>query len=287
MTKYILITPARDEADYLERTILSVLQQTILPAQWILMNDGSRDRTGEIMDRYAQLYPWITVCHRSDRGFRNSAGGEIDAFYDGFSRIACTDWNFIVKLDGDLSFGPDYFQNCLAEFLNNPRLGIGGGGIYHELNGEVVLEKNPIFHVRGATKIYRRECWEDIGGLVRTPGWDTIDELKANMLGWATRTFPNLRLVHHRYTGAADGAWKNAVKDGRANYIVGYHPLFMVVKCITRSIKYPWLVGSFGLMFGFLSGYWKRLPQVQDRNLIRYTRNQQIRRLLLLNTIWK
>jgi biofilm PGA synthesis N-glycosyltransferase PgaC len=287
MTKYILITPARDEEDYLERTIQSVVEQNIRPTQWILMNDGSRDRTGEIMDRYAQRYPWMTVCHRNDRGFRNSAGGEIDAFYDGFSRIACSDWNFVVKLDGDLSFAPDYFAKCLTEFAKDPRLGISGGGIYHELNGEVVLEKSPQFHVRGATKIYRRECWDDIGGLMRAPGWDTVDELKANMLGWKTRSFPEFQLLHHRYTGAADGAWKNAIKDGRANYITGYHPLFMLVKCAVRSTKYPYMVGSVGLMLGFLKGYWQHIPQVQDRRLIRYTRNQQLRRLLLLDTIWK
>lgn len=287
MTKYILITPARDEEDYLERTIQSVVEQNIRPTQWILMNDGSRDRTGEIMDRYAQRYPWMTVCHRNDRGFRNSAGGEIDAFYDGFSRIACSDWNFVVKLDGDLSFAPDYFAKCLTEFAKDPRLGISGGGIYHELNGEVVLEKSPQFHVRGATKIYRRECWDDIGGLMRAPGWDTVDELKANMLGWKTRSFLEFQLLHHRYTGAADGAWKNAIKDGRANYITGYHPLFMLVKCAVRSTKYPYMVGSVGLMLGFLKGYWQHIPQVQDRRLIRYTRNQQLRRLLLLDTIWK
>lgn len=179
MTKYIIITPARDEEDYLERTILSVVQQSILPIQWILINDGSRDRTGQIMDRYAQLYPWITISHRNDRGFRNSAGGEIDAFYDGYSRIKCNDWDFVIKLDGDLSFSSDYFAKCFAEFAKDPRLGIGGGGIYHELNGSITLEKSPIFHVRGATKIYRRECWNDIGGLMRVPGWDTGDELKS------------------------------------------------------------------------------------------------------------
>jgi biofilm PGA synthesis N-glycosyltransferase PgaC len=287
MTKYIIITPARDEEDYLERTILSVLRQSILPVQWILIDDGSRDKTGEIMDHYAQQHSWITICHRNDRGFRNSAGGEIDAFYDGYSRIVCSDWDFIVKLDGDLSFSPDYFAQCFAEFANNPRLGIGGGGIYHELNGEIALEKSPIFHVRGATKIYKRECWDDLGGLMRAPGWDTVDELKANMLGWTTRSFPALRLLHYRYTGAADGAWKNGIKDGRANYIAGYHPLFMVLKCAARSIKRPRLVGSVGLMLGFLSGYWRRTPQVQDHGLIRYTRNQQLRRLLLLDTIWK
>lgn len=287
MTNYIIITPVRDEEDYLERTILSVVRQRSLPMQWILMDDGSRDRTGEIIDRYAGQYPWITACHRTDRGFRNSAGGEIDAFYEGYEHVAYTGWDFLVKLDGDLSFSPDYFAQCFAEFTKNPLLGIAGGGIYHDLNGRITLEESPLFHVRGATKIYRRECWDAIGGLLRVPGWDTIDELKANMLGWTTRTFPALRLLHYRYTGAADGAWKNGVKDGRANYIAGYHPIFMILKCATRILKQPRLVGSAGLMLGFLGGYWRRTPRVQDPPLICYTRNQQMRRLLLLDSIWK
>jgi glycosyltransferase involved in cell wall biosynthesis len=287
MTKYIIITPARDEADYIEQTLASVPRQTVLPMQWILVNDGSRDNTGQIMDHYAKQYPWITVCHRNDRGYRNSAGGEVDAFYDGFSRVASDDWDFIVKLDGDLSFSPDYFAQCFAEFENDPRLGIAGGGIYHDLNGVITLEKSPIFHVRGATKIYRRECWNDLGGIMRAPGWDTVDDLKANMLGWTTRSFPALRVLHYRFTGAADGAWRNCVKDGRANYIAGYHPLFMFFKCVVRFVQRPRVVGSLGLMFGFLGCYWRSTPRVQDRSLISYTRNQQLRRLLLLDSMWK
>jgi poly-beta-1,6-N-acetyl-D-glucosamine synthase len=287
MTKYIIITPARDEEEFLERTILSVAGQTILPIQWIIVNDGSRDRTGEIIDRYSDIYPWITARHRPNRGYREAGGGVMNTFYDGYEQIESPEWGYLVKLDADLSFPHDYFERCFAEFEKDSLLGIGGGGIYHEVDGQLKLEENPKFHVRGATKIYKRKCWDELGGLLRAPGWDTIDELKANMLGWSTRSFLDLRVSHYRFTGAADGAWKDCIKNGRANYITGYHPVFMMVKCLRRLAKKPYLSGSVGLMWGFLSSYWKRTPQVEDRKLINYTRSQQMRRLMLLDSIWK
>ena len=287
MIRYIIITPARDEEAYLEKTIESVLQQTIQPQYWVIVNDGSGDRTGEIIDRYAAKHPWIIARHRSNRGFREAGGGVIVTFYDGYAQVPAGEWDFLVKLDADLSFASDYFEQCFAEFERDPLLGIGGGGIYHEEDGELKLEHNPKFHVRGATKIYRRECWDELGGLLKAPGWDTVDELKANMLGWSTRTFAELRLWHYRFTGAADGAWKDWVKNGKANYITGYHPLFMLMKCARKVVKRPYVLASAGLGWGFISGYWRRIPQVQDRNLIRYTRNQQMRKMLMLESIWK
>lgn len=285
--KYVIVTPARDEEAHIEKTILSVARQTVLPAQWIIVNDGSRDGTGHIIDRYAHLYPWITTVHRTNRGFRQAGGGVIDAFYDGYAQISSSDWDFIVKLDADLGFSPEYFDRCFGEFARDPHLGIGGGGIYHQTAGGLQLEPTPAFHVRGATKIYRRACWDQLGGLVRAPGWDTIDEAKANMLGWSTRSFLRLQLSHYRPTGTADGAWKDCVKNGRANYISGYHPVFMFFKCARRLLKKPYFVGAAGLLWGFVSAYYKRAPQVEDRPLISYIRAQQMRRLLFLNSIWK
>jgi poly-beta-1,6-N-acetyl-D-glucosamine synthase len=287
MTKYLIITPARDEEEYLERTIRSVASQSVKPLQWIIVNDGSRDRTGAIIDHYAEVYPWITARHRPNRGFREAGGGVINTFYDGYAQIESSQWEFLVKLDADLSFPSDYFERCFAEFEKDPRLGIGGGGIYHEEAGELKLEQNPKFHVRGATKIYRRECWGDLGGLVRAPGWDTVDEVKANMLGWNTRSFLDLRVSHYRFTGAADGAWKDCIKNGKANYITGYHPIFMLFKCVRRLAKRPYFIGSVGLALGFINAYRKGIPQVQDLRLISYLRGQQLRRLFLLDSIWK
>jgi poly-beta-1,6-N-acetyl-D-glucosamine synthase len=286
-TKYVVITPVRDEEEHLPSTIESMLRQTVRPAEWVIVDDGSKDATGRIIDEYASHNPWIRPLHRPDRGFRKSGGGVVGAFNDGLRAISCTDWEFMAKFDGDLSFEPGYFESCFDQFLNDGKLGVGGGVICYVENGVKRFEEAPSFHVRGATKIYRRACWQSIGGLIAAPGWDTMDEVKANSLGWRTRSFPDLHLVHHRDTGAADGTWRTLFKYGRANYICGYHPLFMLSKCAVRLFKKPYLLGSVGLMYGFISGYISQIPQVQDPAAIAYLRRQQMSRLFGGETIWR
>jgi biofilm PGA synthesis N-glycosyltransferase PgaC len=286
-TKYVVISPVRDEEAYIRSTADCMVQQTVVPKEWIVVNDGSSDRTGEILDEYAARYPWIRVIHRPNRGFRKAGGGVVEAFNEGYKAVQCRDWDFIVKLDGDLSLEPDYFQKCFTNFENEPRLGVGGGVICYVENGVKEFEECPAFHVRGATKIYKRRCWDEIDGFWPAPGWDTMDEVKASMLGWTTRSFPDLHVVHHRHTGTAEGLWSGLVKNGRANYICGYHPLFMISKCVLRIFRRPYLVGSIALFYGFLSGYWKRIPQVDDQRTITYLRGQQLGRLMGRETIWR
>lgn len=285
--EYVIVSPVRDEEANLARTIESVASQTVQPKEWIIVNDGSTDGTGAIADRYAQQYPWIKVHHRQNRGFRKSGGGVVEAFDDGYRLLASNDWDFIVKLDGDLSFAPDYFESCFRTFQAEPKLGIAGGTIYDLIDGREHFTPHPAFHVRGATKIYRRACWDMIGGFWPAPGWDTMDEVKAQMLGWTTRTLPELRVLHHRPTGTADGKWGAWFKNGRANYICGYHPLFMVLKCTKRLMTKPYLIQSAALFWGFSSGYLMRIPQVNDRATINYLRHQQLGRLMGRETIWR
>src|SRR5579871_2279822 len=285
--RYVIVTPVRDEEKYIESTIKSVLHQTILPAEWVIVDDGSTDRTGEIADRYAMQHSWISVIHRKNRGFRKSGGGVMEAFYDGYNKLRSAHWDFIVKLDGDLDFAPDYFEKCFAHFYQDSKLGIGGGEIHHLVDGELKLEVNPRFHVRGATKIYKRACWEGIEGLWLAPGWDTIDEVKANMLGWKTYAFPELHLLHHRFTGTEEGLFRDRVKHGVACYVSGYHPLYVVASCLRRLTQKPYIVGSIGNMYGFLKAHFARLPRLEDRTYRAYIRGQQLRRLCGLQTIWK
>jgi poly-beta-1,6-N-acetyl-D-glucosamine synthase len=285
--KYCIITPIRDEEKFIATTIESVAAQTIRPAEWVIVDDGSTDGTGAIVGRYALAFPWIRVVHRKNRGFRSAGSGVMEAFNEGYASLQLMDWQFIVKLDGDLALPPDYFERCFEYFERFPRLGMGGGTICNRRGTRLEVENGPRFHVRGATKIYRRGCWEALGGLLQAPGWDTLDEVKANMLGWTTRSFSDLKLIQFRATGTAEGKWRGQVKDGRADYFSGYHPLFFAAKCLRRVFRKPFLVGSAGLAYGFLSGYAKRLPQVEDRSLIRYLRQQQMGRLFGRKTIWK
>jgi glycosyltransferase involved in cell wall biosynthesis len=288
-SNYAIVTPVRDEARYIEKTIVSVAGQTVLPSQWVIVDDGSTDGTSDILDAHAARFDWIRVIHRGNRGFRAAGGGVVEAFYEGYSSLADADWDFIVKLDGDLSFAPDYFEQCFREFESDEKLGIGGGTVCRLEHGELKVDSvgDPPFHVRGANKIYRRQCWEMISPLVRAPGWDTIDEVKANLLGWDTRTFSELNLVQHKPTGGADGNWRNWFKNGRANYITGYHPLFMLAKSVKRTfLNRPFFVESIALMAGFFSGYINGIPQAPDDQAIRYLRQQQVRRLLLRSSIY-
>ncbi len=285
--KYVIITPVRDEERYLESTIESVVSQSVRPVEWVIVNDGSTDRTGDIAERYATLHSWIHVVHRQNRGFRKSGGGVMEAFYDGYSKLETADWDFLVKLDGDLTFSPDYFERCLEHFELDPNLGIGGGEIHHNISGRMKLESNPRFHVRGATKIYKRACWDAIGGLWTAPGWDTIDEVKANMLAWKTHSFPELPLHHHRFTGTEEGLFRDQVKHGVACYISGYHPLFVLVSCFRRIFRKPYLWGSVGVMYGFVKSRLARSPRPEDRKYLAYVRDQQLRRLLGMQTIWR
>jgi glycosyltransferase involved in cell wall biosynthesis len=288
MVKYVVVSPVRNEAQHIALTINSMVAQTIRPARWIIVNDGSTDETGRIVQEAARANPWIGVVDRADRGFRKAGGGVIDAFYDGYRTVEHESWDYVVKLDGDLSFEADYFEKCFAHFDRNERLGIAGGTICNVVDSVVEVESrvDPRFHVRGATKIYRRSCWQEIGGLIHAPGWDTLDEVKANMLGWVTATFPDLNVIHHRLAGAAYGTWNDRVKNGLANYVAGYHPLFMFLKCIKRMVEKPYLIGGCGLLFGFAKGYVSRVPQVEDKALIRYFRQQQIKRLMGRKSLW-
>jgi glycosyltransferase involved in cell wall biosynthesis len=259
----------------------------VRPVEWIIVDDGSTDGTREVIEKYAAVHPWIRPKSRTNRGFRQSGAGVVEAFYNGYKYLQSDDWDFVVKLDGDLSFGPDFFVNAFNHFSEQPRLGIGGGTLYHTVKGNMILEHCPRFHVRGATKIYRRGCWRDIGGLERAPGWDIIDEVKANMMGWATESFTDLRVIHHRPTGTAESSWRDAVKNGKGYYFAGYHPLFMAVRCAYRAAHRPYIVGSLGMAYGFVSAFLTRMPQVRNRPLIKYLRRQQLRRLLGAETIWK
>lgn len=286
--KYLVISPVRNEAEHVEKSIISILNQTIKPEEWIIVDDGSRDRTVEIVKKYSGKYGWIKLISKADRGFAEPGRGVMEAFYEGYDHRTCNDFNFIVKLDGDLSFDSNYFESLFRNFSEEPKLGIAGGVCYVRRNGQLEIEKHPEFHVRGTTKVYRRECWNQIGGLIKHFGWDTIDEVKAQYNGWATKSFKDLKTIHHKITGYNTGKFNWAIKCGKGNYYCGYHPLFVLAKGLRRMIlKRPYLVDGIGIMVGFFSSYLKRDERYEDLEIIEYLRKEQIKRLLFRPGIWK
>ena len=286
--KYVVITPVRNEAEHIERTLESMARQTLPPLHWVIVDDGSTDGTPAILAGAAARYPWLTVVRRGDRGFRKSGGGVVEAFDDGYAALPTSDWDYVVKLDGDLWFEPDYFERCLKHFDTDPRLGIAGGRVRVKKAGEWRIDSpgDPLFHVRGATKIYRRECWNVIQPLIRQPGWDTVDEVRANMRGWTTRSIADVAVFQQRATGSVDGAWRNWVKNGVANYVTGYHPLFMLGKCVKRLWGSPPVLPAIALWLGFCSGYVNGITRIEDASAIRYLRGQQLRRLSFRSSIY-
>jgi hypothetical protein len=170
----------------------------------------------------------LTALHRPNRGTRENNIGAIEAFLTDDRALKFWDWEFLANLDGDLGLGADYFEDVSMSFAMIRSWASVAGCSYHVESGVVKTETYPLFHVRSATKIYRRAGWDAMDGLRMGPGWGTIDEIKANMLGWRTRNFPNVKALHRRPTGAEDGAWRDAVKNGQAEYFSSYHPLFML-----------------------------------------------------------
>lgn len=285
---YVVVTPVRDEEAHLEEVIRSVVAQTWQPLEWIIVDDGSTDRTPQILIEQAAAVPWMTVVTRPDRGFRASGAGVVQAVQVGVDSLRSNDWEFLAKLDGDLSLPSDYFEECLNRFAADPKLGIAGGTIesaYGE--GGFRRERHPEFHVRGATKIYRRSTWEDIDGLVDVPGWDGIDEIEANRLGWRTRTFPDLVLRQMKPTGSAEGQWRDWRKGGAGAYQIGYHPLFVLARSFARATRPPYLIASAGLLTGYVQALLRRDPRAVGADTLAYVREQQMARLLGKETIWR
>lgn len=277
--KYVVITPARNEAEYIELTIHSMIRQTLRPAEWIIVNDGSTDETGDIVARYAAQHSWIKLVNRDDRGDRQRGKGVIETFYAGYETIIRQDYDAIVKLDGDVSFDPPYFESLAQKFRENPKLGITGGGVYEKRDGEHWSLYSYREQVRGPTKVYRQACFEEIGGLAPSLGWDRVDEWKALSLGWEVHSFPELKVYHYRLTGAATGLLKSRVENGYESHYMAYHPLYLIARGVRSMFKPPYLVGGLAMIATYFWAGIKGQERLSDPALVRYIRRTQLRKL--------
>ena len=251
--RYVIITPVRDEKSYIEYTINSLISQSIRPLEWVIVDDGSADGTGQILDRYAQEFEWIKVVHRSKKGARRAGGRVIEAFYEGYDVLSDTRWDFIVKLDGDLSFEPGYFATLLGRFMHDEQLGIASG-VYLEMNRAGLWKEvaMPAYHAAGACKVMRRKCFKEIDGFVVATGWDTVDEIRAMTRGWKTGHFRDLQMKHHKFEGSGVGKIRTSVMHGEIYFLTGGSIFFFLFKTFHRIGARPYVLNALALTWGYL-----------------------------------
>lgn len=277
---YVLITPAHNEADNIEKTIQSVVAQTILPLKWVIVSDGSTDRTDEIVSYYAEKYPFIKPLRREADGERNFCS-KVFAIQLGLQSLAGITFDFIGNLDADVSFEPAYFQKLLDEFEKNSNLGIGGGTIHEARNGRLQTRPgNRSRSVPGALQLFRRKCFAQIGGFVPLEhgGEDTVMEIKARMSGWEVRSFFHLIAHHHRLNGNT-GLTAVCFREGVRGYHLGNHPVYEFSRFIRRLGYRPRVLGSLSRLAGYCWSLLRREKRHVPLEVIRFLRNEQIIRL--------
>lgn len=278
MFKYVIISPVRNEEDFVKKTIESVVNQSIRPSEWIIVNDGSTDSTQEIVERYTTKYEWIKLINLEDRGFYYPGTGVVNVVKQGFNKIILSDWDFVVKLDCDITIENTYFESLLKEFEKNPKLGIASGAIYlvDKEDGNETKEKSQPDHPWGASKIYRRKCFDQISGWKPIPGWDLADLLSAQMNNWETRCFDEYKIFHYRLTGVRRaGLTKGRFLLGRFQYRYGYGPIYTLLKSIFHLTEKPVLIGGVSIFLGYLYAFIVREERLFEKDMRIFLRKKQ------------
>ena len=266
-SRYVLISPCRDEAQFIHRCVESVLSQTVLPAAWIVVDDGSSDDSRALLERYAEVVPWLRVVCKPDRGSRSVGPGVVEAFEHGLNCVDVEGFDYVCKFDLDVKLQERYFETLLDKMTQDPRLGSCSGKPYSEVGGELVAEKCGDEMSVGMTKFYRVECFREIGGLVRGVMWDGIDCHKARMLGWIVASWDDahLRFVHMRPMGSSDrGILHGRVRHGRGQYFMGTGWLYMIASAVLRMAQRPFVAGSIAMFVGYALSWWRGLPRYED-----------------------
>jgi poly-beta-1,6-N-acetyl-D-glucosamine synthase len=280
--KFIVITPARNEARYLGKTIESLVSQSILPCEWVIVDDGSVDETYRIAEDASRAHPWIKIIQRPDRGYRDFSSSFVEAIEEGLNHLSQKDCQYIFKIDADIVLGPDYFKEILVKFAENPKLGIAGGVVYDFINGEKIRLRELPEMTSGAIKGWRRECFKEIGGLVRGLGWDGLDSFKAMMLGWNTETFGDkgLEVLHLRPTKSSiKNRYYGWARHGKTLHFAGAHPAWLLASAAYHLVDHPFVLGSFCMIIGYLEAFMQGAPQYEDQEFKRYLRAYQKKRL--------
>lgn len=282
MASYVIITPACNEERFIEQTINSIIRQTVLPLKWVVVNDGSNDRTCEIVERFRTRHHLIELVNVQRLGGRDF-GNKVRAFNLGLASVYHLNYEFIGNLDADISLEPDYYERILIEFGEDSKLGIAGGMVSSCIEGKFVSQDVSLDSVAGAVQLFRRRCFEETGGYLALPqgGIDAAAEILARKKGWKTRTFPEVPAFEHRRTGTATAHPLRArIKEGKRLYSLGYSFLFFFMRCVYRSMERPRIIGSGAALCGYLSAVIKRYPIVLGPDVVKYLRDEQREKIL-------
>lgn len=278
--RYLVISPVKDEEKYVERTLRSMRAQTIKPVRWIIVDDGSTDSTPAILRALAEDQPWITIITREPGRDRLPGSAVMHAFYHGLEHAAGVEYDYIVKLDCDVDLPDDYFERILGRFEQQPRLGIASGIYLEEGTDGWKPIPMPSYHAAGASKVMRADCFRDFGGFVRERGWDTVDELRAQVKGWATTHFADVEFKHLKQEGSGIGNFRTNVMHGDVYYLTGGGPLFLSLKVAHRMVAgSPPVVGGLAMLYGYLRcliGRRRRLVNDAEASHYRRLLNQRI-----------
>jgi biofilm PGA synthesis N-glycosyltransferase PgaC len=278
--KYALVTPARNEARFIEQTIQSVVAQTIRPIVWIVVSDGSTDETDAIVGRYLEMHSWIQLVRMPERRDRHFAA-KVSSFNAGFERVKDLDYDIVGNLDADITFEPDYFAFLLQKFAEDSTLGVAGTP-FVEGNQSYDYRYTNVEHVSGACQLFRKNCFADIGGYVpiKGGGIDWLAVTTARMKGWKTKTFTEKVCYHRRAIGTAQkNKFRALFAQGGKDYYLGGHPLWQVFRAFYQLRRKPYIVGGFLLLFGYL---WSAITGVKRQvspELMRFHRAEQMQRL--------
>ena len=278
--RYALIAPCRDEAGYMRRTLDSVVAQTNSPSVFVVVDDGSNDKSPEILAEYVRKVPYLRVVRREDRGARSVGPGVIDAFYAGLDTLALGDYDYLCKLDLDLELPPRYFEILMNRMEADERLGTTSGKPFfrHPRTGGLVAEVCGDEMSVGMTKFYRVACFKEIGGFVRQVMWDGIDCHRCRMIGWVAESVDHeaLRFVHLRPMGSSErGIWTGRVRWGYGQYFMGTAPVYLLASSIFRLPKHPILLGSVAMLWGYFSSALRGVGRYDDREFRKFLRRYQ------------
>jgi glycosyltransferase involved in cell wall biosynthesis len=278
---YVLITPARNEEAFLEKTIQSMIKQTVLPAKWVIVNDGSTDATSSIVRKYLGDHPWMELVDLPVRRERNFAA-KVYAFNAGQERIKDTQYEVIGNLDADVSLDADHFEFLLNEFRKDPRLGVAGTIFREEGYSSETDSFEGQNHVSGQCQIFRRQCFEEIGGYKpnKAGGIDWMAVTTARMIGWKTRSFREKSFFHYRSLGTAErGRIASSFSYGEKDYYLGGHPVWELFRVAYRCTKRPYLVEGLALGSGYLWAFLRREKRPVSKELMRFHRKEQMQKL--------